>query len=130
MIILTIRTNKPEAEVGLFDNDKKLAYEKWEAPRSLSETIHQKIHKLLKHQQKDWKDIDGIVCYQGPGSFTGLRIGLSVGNALAYSLNISIVAAGGKDWIKNGIKALRAGKNQNIVLPRYGSPAHITSPKK
>ena len=36
------------------------------------------------------KDIKNIVCINGPGSFTGLRIGLTVGKTLAYTLNVSI----------------------------------------
>ena len=81
MLILTIRTDKPEAEIGLFEDNKQLAYEMWQAHRELSDTIHKKIEKLLKSQKKDWQNIDGIVCFKGPGSFTGLRIGLTVGNA-------------------------------------------------
>lgn len=52
MTILTIRTDKPEAEVGLFEGDEELAYEKWQAHRQLSLTIHNKIRDLLKSQGK------------------------------------------------------------------------------
>jgi hypothetical protein len=43
MIILTIRTDKPESEIGLFNNKDKLAYEVWQAHRELAETVHKKI---------------------------------------------------------------------------------------
>ncbi len=130
MIILTIRTDKPEAEIGLFENGNKLAYEKWQAHRHLSETIHQKIEELLKTQNNKWSDIGAVVCYEGPGSFTGLRIGITVGNALAYSLNIPIAAASGRSWIKKGQKQVSKGKNEAIALPKYGRKARITTPKK
>ncbi len=129
MIVLTIRSDKPEAEIGLFDNDKPLAYETWLAHRQLAETIHTKIRDLLKSQKKDWPDVGGIICYKGPGSFTGLRIGASVANALAYSLNIPIVGASSKKWIEQGIKRLKNGKNDKQILPKYGSPVHITLPR-
>ncbi len=129
MIILTIRTDKPEAELGLFDDKKKLTYYEWEAHRQLAETIHQKIKALLKSQQKDWQDIEGIVCLKGPGSFTGLRIGLTVANALAASLNVPIVGTTGKDWCEAGIITLKKGQSENVVMPEYGSPVHITLPK-
>jgi len=128
MIILTLRTDKPESEIGLFDNDQELAYVKWEAHRQLAETIHQKIDELLKSQKMDWTDIQGIVFYQGPGSFTGLRIGSSLVNAVASSLMVPIVATQDKDWLKSGINDLLEGKNQKIVLPEYGAPANITAP--
>ena|SRR3990167_2108523 len=130
MLILTIRTDKPEAEVGLFNDEQELAYEKWQAHRELSKTIHQQIAKILQIVSKEWTDIGGVLCYRGPGSFTGLRIGLTVGNALAYGLEIPIVSAGGKDWIKKGVKQILAGKNEKIALPKYGAPVHITKPRK
>lgn len=130
MIILTIRTDKPEAEIGLFDGDKKLAYETWQAHRELAETIHKKIDELLASQKLALADVEGIVCYEGPGSFTGLRIGLTVANALAYSLAIPIVASGGEAWQASGIKKLLAGASDEITLPKYGAPVHITKQKK
>ena len=36
-------------------------------------------------------DIDAIAVYQGPGSYTGLRVGISVANAMAWALNIPVV---------------------------------------
>ena len=114
----------------MFNDEQELAYEKWQAHRELSKTIHQQIAKILQIVSKEWTDIGGVLCYRGPGSFTGLRIGLTVGNALAYGLEIPIVSAGGKDWIKKGVKQILAGKNEKIALPKYGAPVHITKPRK
>lgn len=129
MLILTIRTDKPAAEVGLYDDETQLVYEVWQAHRELSDTIHKKIKAILESQNKDFKDIEGIVCYKGPGSFTGLRIGITVADAFAYGLDIPIVAAT-DDWIEQGIKRLKAGENERIALPHYGAPVHITKQKK
>lgn len=129
MLILMIRTDKPEAEIGLYNDQQQLAYEVWQAHRQLAETIHQKIHHLLTTQGRTLSDIGGIVCFKGPGSFTGLRIGLSVGNALAYSLAVPIVAAE-EEWVKQGIDRLLAGKSDVIALPEYGSPVYTTLPRK
>lgn len=130
MIILTIRSDKPEAELGLYEGEKQLAYETWQAHRHLAETIHQKIDALLKEQQKTLPDITGIVCYQGPGSFTGLRIGLTVGNALAYALRVPIVAAQDPQWLETGVQRLSKGESDKVAMPYYGADAHITPPKK
>jgi tRNA threonylcarbamoyladenosine biosynthesis protein TsaB len=129
MIILTIRTDKPEAEIGLYQDTGQLAYEVWPAGRQLSVQIHTKIREMLQSQGYDWTDLDGIVCFKGPGSFTGLRIGLSVANGLAYGLQIPIVAE--KDaWIEQGIERLMNGSQDRLALPEYGRPAHITQSKK
>lgn len=130
MLILTIRTDKPESEIGLYDDTLQVSYETWTAHRQLAETLHTKIATLLARQSKDWPDIAGVVVYQGPGSFTGLRIGLSVANAITNSFDIQIVAAQGKAWINDGIVDLLSGKGQSIALPEYGAPVHITTPKK
>jgi tRNA threonylcarbamoyladenosine biosynthesis protein TsaB len=130
MLILTLRTDKPEAEIGLFEGQTKVAYEIWEAHRKLAETLHVKIEMLLKADDKTWQDIQGIVAFEGPGSFTGLRIGLATANAIAASLNIPIVASKGDEWAEKGIKRLLAGEQDEIALPFYGQDVHITLPRK
>jgi tRNA threonylcarbamoyladenosine biosynthesis protein TsaB len=130
MLILTIKSDAPEASLGLYTDHELLKHEKWLADRSLADTIHLKIEALLSANGKEWADISGIVCFEGPGSFTGLRIGLSVGNALAYGLSAPIVGTRDKDWEQTGIKKLLNGENDNLVMPHYGSEPHITPPKK
>ena len=130
MIVLTIKTDNPMAELGLYDDDKQLEYESWQAHRELAETIHIKIAEVLKRKHKDWQDLEGIVCFAGPGSFTGLRIGLSVGNALAYGLSVPIVSQKGDAWLKDGVARLTKGESDPLALPEYGAEAHITTPRK
>jgi tRNA threonylcarbamoyladenosine biosynthesis protein TsaB len=130
MLVLAIRTDKPEAEIGLFDDHTQLAYETWQAHRELSQTLHQKILELLQGQDKKLGDIGGIVAFKGPGSFTGLRIGLTVANALAYGQGIPAVSASGEDWVKAGISQLSNGNSEPVLLPEYGAPAHITKQRK
>lgn len=128
MRVLTIRTDKPEAELGLYKDTEQVEYKTWEAHRILAETIHNEINTLLNESKLE--DIEGIVIYKGPGSFTGLRIGISVANAFAESLHIPIVGATGDGWIDDGVQALMSGRNEKIVLPEYGAPVHITQQKK
>jgi len=92
--------------------------------------LHLKIEALLSRQNLRYQDVDGIVCYEGPGSFTGLRMGITTGNALAYGLGLPIVASAGEDWAQRGIERLTAGEQDDIVLPHYGADVHITTPRK
>lgn len=130
MIILGVRTDKPEAELYLYDGEKQLGQLKWQAHLELSKTIHSKIQEILNLLSISWNDIEGIVCFKGPGSFTGLRIGLSVANTLAYANHVPIVARRGEDWLEKGIVNLQAGKNDKIATPYYDRPAATTPPKK
>lgn len=130
MLIITIRTDKPEAEIGLYDHQTQLASVTWPAHRELAETIHRQLHDMLSGKQKDWHDVQAVVFYKGPGSFTGLRIGASVANALADGLGAVIVGSDGGQWIENGIKRVLAGESDPLALPEYGAAPHITAPKK
>jgi len=108
----------------------QLSYKTWVAHRELSATLLAVIRDELAGQHAMFSDLSGIVAFRGPGSFTGLRIGLSVANALAYSNACAIVGGEGEAWQQAGIEALRAGKNDHLVLPVYGQEAHITPPRK
>ena len=138
MLILALRTDKPEAELYLLESlnsDAIVSSEVWQAHRTLAETLHIRIKKLLSEQRKTVHDLTGIIVYAGPGSFTGLRIGATVANAQAASLNIPAVGSTGDYWIKLGLELLSLAADQKttvatIVIPQYGSEPHITTPKK
>jgi tRNA threonylcarbamoyladenosine biosynthesis protein TsaB len=130
VIVLAMRTDKPGAELYIYDGDKKMAEITWEAHLKLAETLNEQIEKILNKSSISYNDLDGITIYKGPGSFTGLRIGMSVANALAYAQNIPVIAATGADWLEKSIKDLQSGKNDKTALPEYGSPAHTTQQRK
>jgi tRNA threonylcarbamoyladenosine biosynthesis protein TsaB len=130
MYILTIRTDKPEAELGLYKDNQEVSYYKWQAHRELSSTIHKKLKEQLELQKLNLHNLDGIVIYKGPGSFTGLRIGFSVANSLSYSIDIPIVSESGEDWIEEGLRRLKMSENEKISIPEYGALPNITKPKK
>lgn len=48
------------------------------------------ITKLLDREKMKFENLEGIEVETGPGSFTGLRVGVSVANALGFSLNIPV----------------------------------------
>ncbi|HVX47836.1 MAG TPA: tRNA (adenosine(37)-N6)-threonylcarbamoyltransferase complex dimerization subunit type 1 TsaB [Candidatus Saccharimonadales bacterium] len=130
MLILSIRTDRPEAEIGLYDEGPRIAHETWLAHRELAETIHLKIKDLLESRQKILGDVDGIAVFQGPGSFTGLRIGISVANALADSLGIPIYGSKGDEWTSKSLVELQSGSDLKTVIPEYGAQPRITKPKR
>jgi tRNA threonylcarbamoyladenosine biosynthesis protein TsaB len=130
MIILTLRTDNPQAELGLYSDDAQLAYYTWQAHRELAETLHLTLQEKLDAQKLQLSNLQGIVVFKGPGSFTGLRIGVAVANALAESLAIPIVGTDGDDWATEGITRLLKTQNDRIVLPEYGALPRITAPRK
>ena len=102
----------------------------WQSDRNLAKGLLGNIDKLLGAHNKIWSDITAIGIFEGSGSFTGLRIGLTVGNTMADAMGIPIVGGRGDNWQDEVLGKLRLGKNEKIVLPYYGKGANITAPRK
>jgi tRNA threonylcarbamoyladenosine biosynthesis protein TsaB len=128
-MILLLDTSTYTCKLSLVDGDWRYDDE-WEANRELAKGLLGYLRDQLEKNGKDWQDISGIVAYQGPGSFTGLRIGLTVLNTFAEAQGVPIIGAMGDDWQTVGRERLEKGENDRIVLPEYGSEAHITQPRK
>ena len=60
-----------------------------------AEILHQEIEKLLKSSGVQFSDLRSVVVGSGPGSYTGLRIGVSAAKGLAMALNIPLFAVSG-----------------------------------
>lgn len=128
-MIVLLDTSTPVCRLTLYIGAEKLTYD-WDAGRSLAKGLLGYLEECLKKHGKTWADISGIGVFKGPGSFTGLRIGITVMNTLAQGLKQPIVGATGDDWIDVSISRLEKGDNDQIVLPEYGAEAHITTPRK
>lgn len=125
-MILALRTDRPEAELQLWDGDTQVSVVSWHAHRELAETLTSRILELLRKQNLKLSNLSGVAVFEGPGSFTGLRIGISVANALASSLDVPIYAIDEGSWGK----PLTGTKPAGLVMPQYGSEPHITPPRK
>lgn len=129
-MILALRTDKPEAELHLLDQSgAEIATYSWEAHRTLAATLVSNIGEFLEENKTSTKELTGLVVFTGAGSFTGLRIGTTVANALAYSNEVPIVAGEGEDWLADGLKKLPDAKLEKYVIPTYDREPNITKPR-
>lgn len=128
-MILLLDTSTSLCQLTFADNEWRYDAS-WEAGRELALGLLAYIERELKSQGKEFSDLSGIGVLKGPGSFTGLRIGITVLNTLADALRIPIVGESGEQWQKVALDRLAQGENDKIILPFYGSEAHITSPRK
>ena len=128
-MILFLDTSTPVCKLSFVDGDWRYDDE-WEAGRTLAKELLGYLQDHLAKNQKTWADISGVVAFKGPGSFTGLRIGLTVLNTFADSEKVPIVGATGDDWQASGLARIEAGENDQLVMPEYGADPHITTPRK
>ena len=63
-----------------------------EAGYSHAEKLHVFIEECIKESNISFKDLSAIAVSQGPGSYTGLRIGVSSAKGFCYALNIPMIA--------------------------------------
>ena len=124
-MIILLDTSTATCFLTVIDGDSRRSYE-WGAGRTLARGLL----GFLQEKTGDLRKITGIGVMKGPGSFTGLRIGLTVANTLADSLSVPIVGVSGDNWQDVALERLQSGENERIILPTYGSEAHITHQKK
>ena len=92
-LILNIETSTKNCSVALFSgskliSEKSLLSEKY----SHSETLTLFVEDVIKNSDYKLIDLDAISVSKGPGSYTGLRIGVSTAKGLSYSLNCPLIS--------------------------------------
>lgn len=90
LYILGIETATRAAGVAVIFNGKILAETICESPQSFSETLMPQVEEVIKISGT-FEKLDAVAVSIGPGSFTGLRIGLATAKALAYAWEIKII---------------------------------------
>src|SRR3989344_1392543 len=89
-MILCIDTKDQKQVTVSLKKEGKVVEELSEQNEFGSQVLLPLIEKLLKSQKLEFKDLKGIGVETGPGSFTGIRVGVSVANALGFSLGVLV----------------------------------------
>ena len=87
--------------VGLAKDGKvvdKICYESWQRQR---EMMVSEIDNILRRNKIDKSELDGIVVGSGPGSYTGVRIGVTIAKTIAYALKIKLYAKSSLSLLKH-----------------------------
>jgi len=115
---LAIETSSPRLSLALGDGKQVLATYAGEQDWRHAETLFTGIEKLLRRQHWPIQSLTGVAVTIGPGSFTGIRIGVAAARALGQALSIpvagasslEVMAAGARTrsrWLMPQIDALR-----------------------
>ncbi|MDD9912558.1 MAG: tRNA (adenosine(37)-N6)-threonylcarbamoyltransferase complex dimerization subunit type 1 TsaB [Alphaproteobacteria bacterium] len=82
MLKLVLETTLPETLIALYNTETDELWEQRDAQPRASERLHSHIDTLLQHANATLSDVGHIVVTCGPGSFTGIRVGLAVAQAM------------------------------------------------
>lgn len=127
---LLIDTAGEPARIGLATGD----FEQLPNRGALAGELLRRIDALLHAHHIKLSELTGIGVVVGPGSFTGLRLGIAAANALAWSHKLPAVAvtaeeAATEDSFRQIVTdRLAAGETSRTVMPEYGRPPSITPP--
>lgn len=92
MISLAIECSSKIASIAIFECDLMRSYIESANPKSHSEFINPAIDHCLKEAGLTGHNLDRICVSKGPGSFTGVRVGIALAKTFSYSLKIPIFA--------------------------------------
>lgn len=90
--ILNIETSTRVCSVALSDGDKILAQREKYDTFEHAKILHPFIVDVLSEAGVDYNDLDAVAVSEGPGSYTGLRIGVSAAKGICYAQNIPLIA--------------------------------------
>ena len=108
MRYLYIDTSSSYLYTAIVENEKLLGEIKEEFGQSLSEVALPKIASLFTNNKIEAKDIDKIIVVDGPGSFTGIRIGITIAKVYSWSLNIPITTI-------TSLEAMALSSEENVI---------------
>ena len=88
---LAIDTSTDTASLAIVQDGEILTELTWRCQKNHSVELMPRLSQLLKQTKLELKSISYIIVARGPGSFNGLRVGISTAKALAFSLEIPLV---------------------------------------
>jgi len=112
-LVLNIETATTNCSVSLSkDGETLILKEDKDSGYSHAEKLHVYINELFKEANINPKDIDAVAVSKGPGSYTGLRIGVSAAKGLCFALDKPLLAVSTLEILAHQVKI-----NQGYIVP-------------
>lgn len=104
MKILAFETSTPFGGTALFMDGAVVAEKDITSSQRHSRECLQFAKEMMKEQGLEWKDLDAIATSHGPGSFTGVRVGLTLAKGLAWSNDLPCVTVSSLEALAFGAR--------------------------
>jgi len=112
-VILNLETATKNCSVGIAQDGVTLALKEFAGEGyAHAEKLHVFIEDVLKEAKLNYSDLNAIAVSMGPGSYTGLRIGVSAAKGLCYALNIPLIAIDTLELLARKITV-----NDGVIIP-------------
>lgn len=129
--LLALDTATRTAVVALGDADGTvIAEDRWSSGHRHGSELLSRLEALLAGNGTALADLGGIVVGVGPGSFTGLRVGLAAAKVLAYSLGLPLVGVSSVEAIGFGALAGSSATRVAVLLPAGSSDRYLARIKR
>ena len=119
MVTILLDSSNTNLSVGVAKDDNLLDYISYEAWQRQSEYMIVELNKLLEKYNIKKEDITDIIVAKGPGSYTGVRIAITIAKTIAVALNANLYAVSSLRVEKNGaapsICLINARSNRSYV---------------
>ncbi len=135
-LILALDASTTVASVALFDGERVLSETTWLAGREHSTQLLEEVSRSLERLGRTPADITGIGVACGPGSFTGVRVAISVAKGLAAGLRLPVWGVGTLDVLAHAVEptqasvwaVLDAGRGR-LAVARYVGGSVVDGPR-
>lgn len=115
-LILNIETSTNTCSIALAENENLLSIKEAHNIQSHASLITLFINEVFESANKKINDLDAVAVSIGPGSYTGLRIGLSSAKGLCYALNIPLITVDTLESLAHGMVSNHFDEN-GLYIP-------------
>ena len=115
-LILSLETSTNVCSVALHDQGKLIAHQLHEVEKSHSSLLPGIALEICSDAGLSMQDVDAIAVSEGPGSYTGLRIGLSTAKGFAYTLKLPLIGVATMDILLEATRDKFSGEHMRCAM--------------
>ncbi len=117
-LILNLETSTENCSVALARDGEMIAFREETSDRYIhSESLHPFIEEVIRDAGLSLQELEAVAVGKGPGSYTGLRIGVSAAKGLAYALDIPLISSTGLDILASEFLSTCKTTAEDLLVP-------------
>jgi tRNA threonylcarbamoyladenosine biosynthesis protein TsaB len=118
MRLLVCDTSDKNCSAGIFEDGREICYELSFETKTHSETFMPLVHRVMTKAGVKHEDLDGYAVTVGPGSFTGIRIGLAAVKGMALASGKKCIAVSSTEALARSCEnATMTPKSETLIVP-------------